>query len=174
MNDSAIFKTIIALSVVVFGGIIVIYQLPKADEIPLWAQQLPKINAMINGTCTFLLLGSLMAIKNKKVSLHRALNITTFVLSAIFLVSYVISHSYGVETKYPPDAPFRIFYLFILLTHILLAAVVLPLVLLTFYFGLKGKLDAHRRIARFSYPIWIYVTVSGVIVYSMISPYYRF
>ena len=174
MSDKAVFRSILALSVVVFLVIVVLYQLPKAESIPSWAQQLPTLNAFINGTCTFLLIGALAAIKKGNVALHKKLNITTFVLSSAFLVSYIIFHSYGVETKYPADAPTRPFYLFILLTHIVLAAVVLPLVLVSFYFGLKGKIEQHRKLVRFSFPIWLYVTVTGVIVYLMISPYYRF
>ncbi len=174
MSDKAVFRSILALSVVVFTVVVVLYQLPKADSVPTWAQQLPKLNAFINGTCSLLLVSALIAIKRGNVALHKKLNITTFVLSSAFLVSYIIFHSYGVETKYPEDASARPIYLFILLSHIVLAAVVLPLVLVSFYFGLKGKIEQHRKLVRFSFPIWLYVTVTGVIVYLMISPYYSF
>ena len=174
MSDKAVFRVILALSVVVFLVVVVLYMLPKAEDIPAWATNLPKLNATINGTCSLLLVGSLLAIKRKNIELHKKLNITTFALSALFLVSYIIFHSFGVETEYPLDAPARGFYLFILLTHIVLAAIVLPLVLVSFYFGLTGKIDKHRKIVRFSFPIWLYVTLTGVIVYAMISPYYQF
>ena len=174
MSDKAVFRAILALSVVVFFVVVVLYQLPKAESIPAWAQQLPSLNAFINATCSFLLIGALAAIKKGNVALHKKLNITTFVLSSAFLVSYIIFHSYGVETKFPEDNPIRPVYLFILLTHIVLAALVLPLVLVSFYFGLKGKIEQHRKLVRFSFPIWLYVTVTGVIVYLMISPYYSF
>ena len=174
MSDKAIFRVILVLSVVVFLVVVVLYQLPKAEIIPDWAKQLPKLNAFINGTCSLLLVGSFMAVKRGNINLHKRLNITTFVLSSLFLVSYIIFHSFGVETKYPADAPARTFYLFILLTHIVLAALVLPLVLVSFFYGLSGKVEQHRKIVRFSFPIWLYVTVTGVIVYLMISPYYRF
>lgn len=163
-----------ALSIVVFGVVVVLYSLPKQDFIPEWAKSLPLLNATINATCSLLLVSSLMAIKRKNIQLHKKLNITTFVLSSLFLVSYIIFHSFGVETKFPVDNPIRPIYLFILLTHIILAAIVLPLVLVSFYFGLTGKIDRHRKVSKFTFPVWLYVTVTGVVVYLMISPYYQF
>ena len=174
MKDKSVFKIILALSVVVFGVVVTLYSLPKQDFIPEWAKQLPLLNATINGTCSVLLVTSLVCIKNKQVQWHKRLNITTFVLSSFFLVSYIIFHSFGVETKFPADNPVRPFYLVILLTHILLAAIVLPLVLVSFYFGLTGKIEKHRKVSKFTFPIWLYVTVTGVVVYMMISPYYQF
>lgn len=174
MKDKSVFKIILALSVVVFGVVVTLYSLPKQDFIPEWAKQLPLLNATINGTCSVLLVTSLVCIKNKQVQWHKRLNITTFVLSSLFLVSYIIFHSFGVETKFPADNPVRPFYLVILLTHILLAAIVLPLVLVSFYFGLTGKIEKHRKVSKFTFPIWLYVTVTGVVVYMMISPYYQF
>jgi putative membrane protein len=174
MNDKKVFQIIMALSIVVFGVVVVLYSLPKQEFIPEWAKSLPLLNATINGTCSLLLVSSLMAIKRKNMQLHKKLNITTFVLSSLFLVSYIIFHSFGVETKFPEDNPIRPFYLFILLTHIVLAAIVLPLVLVSFYFGLTGKIEKHRKVSKFTFPVWLYVTVTGVIVYLMISPYYQF
>lgn len=174
MNDKRVFQIIMVLSVVVFAVVVILYSLPKQEVIPDWAKTLPLINAIINGTCSALLVTSLFAIKNKKIDLHKTLNLTTFVLSSLFLVSYIIFHSFGVETRFPEDNPVRPYYLFILLTHIILAAIVLPLVLVSFYFGLTGKIEQHRKVSKFSFPIWLYVTVTGVIVYVMISPYYQF
>lgn len=174
MNDKRVFQIIMGLSVVVFAVVVVLYALPKADHIPEWATYLPTLNASLNGTCSVLLMVSLWAIKNKKVSLHKQLNITTFALSSLFLVSYIIFHAFGVETKFPVDNPMRPIYLFILLTHIILAAIVLPMVLVSFYFGLTGKVEKHRKVSKFTFPVWLYVTVTGVVVYLMISPYYQF
>lgn len=174
MSDKRVFQVIMLLSVVVFGVVTVLYTLPKQDVIPEWAKSLPLLNATINGTCSLLLISSLMAIKRKNIQLHKKLNITTFVLSSLFLVSYIIFHSFGVETRFPADNPLRPFYLVILLTHIILAALVLPLVLVSFYLGLTGKVERHRKVSRFTFPVWLYVTVTGVVVYLMISPYYQF
>ncbi len=174
MNDKTIFKIIIALSVVVFGVVVALYNLPKAETIPSFVKYLPTLNACINATCTILLLVSYYCIRNKKVELHKKLNIATFVLSSLFLVSYILFHSFGIETKFPAENVMRPLYLFILLTHILLAAIVLPLVLISFYFGLTNQITKHRKLTRFSFPIWLYVTSTGVLVYLMISPYYNF
>lgn len=174
MNNKRIFRFIIALSIIVFGVVVVLYNLPKAETVPAFVPYLPKLNAFINATCTVLLLVSYFSIRNKKVSLHKKLNIATFILSALFLVSYILFHSFGIETRFPAENPLRPVYLFILLTHILLAAIVLPLVLISFYFGLTGQIEKHRKTTRFSFPIWLYVTSSGVVVYLMISPYYNF
>lgn len=174
MNDKRVFQLIMLLSVAVFGVIVLLYSLPKQDSIPEWAKLLPTLNAILNGTCSLLLVTSLYCIRNKKVQLHKRLNITTFVLSSLFLVSYIVFHSFGVETTFPADDPIRPIYLFILLTHIVLAALVLPLVLVSFYLGLTGKVERHRQVSKFTFPVWLYVTVTGVVVYLMISPYYQF
>ena len=174
MNDKKVFRLIMILSVVVFAVVVVLYSLPKQDNIPDWAKWLPTLNASLNGTCSVLLLTSLWAIKNNRISLHKQLNITTFLLSTVFLVSYIVFHSFGVETKFPADNPIRPLYLFILVTHIILAAIVLPLVLVSFYLGLTDKIAQHRKVSKFTFPVWLYVTVTGVVVYLMISPYYQF
>lgn len=174
MNDKAILRLIYVVSFVVFALVVILFNLPRAENIPAFVKQLPKINAFINAICFTLLCLSLYCIKKKNITMHKRLNITTFILSALFMLSYVTFHSYGIETKFPAENTLRPFYLTILLTHILLAAIVLPLVLISFYRGLKGDIIAHRKITRWSFPIWLYVTLSGVIVYLMISPYYTF
>jgi putative membrane protein len=173
-NDKKIFWLILIVSVVVFAVVIFLSQLPKSEKIPWFVPLLPKLNAVLNATCSLLLMSSFYLIKKKKIILHKKLNLTAFFLSTLFLVSYIIFHSYGIETRFPEDNSLRPFYLFILISHIILAAIVLPLVLLSFYFGLTMQVKKHRAITRFSFPVWLYVTVSGVIVYLMISPYYNF
>lgn len=174
MNDKTALRLIWSLSAAILLAVLVIYNLPKADHIPGFVPFLPRLNALLNSTCTVLLLVSLAAIRKGRVNLHRRLNITTLALSTLFLLSYVTFHTFGVETRYPADHPLRPIYLAILISHILLAMVVLPLVLITFYRGLVGPADRHRAIARWAFPVWLYVTITGVIVYMMISPYYRF
>ncbi len=173
-NEKQILKGIYIFSGVVLIAVIILGMLPKADHIPGYVPFLPRLNAFINATCSVLLLFSLYFIKRKNIAMHKKLNITTFVLSAVFLMSYVTFHSFGIETRFPADNPLRPYYLAILITHIILAAVVLPLILLSFYYGLTNKVAIHRKLTRWSYPVWLYVTVSGVIVYLMISPYYEF
>jgi len=174
MNEKNVLRGIYALSALLLIAVAVIYNLPTAETIPAFVPWLPRLNAVINTVCSVLLVISFLAIKRKQVETHKRLNIATFILSALFLVSYVTFHTFGVETRFPADNPVRPLYLFILITHIILAAAVLPLVLVTFYRGLAGPVSAHRRIAKWTFPIWLYVTVTGVVVYLMISPYYRF
>lgn len=173
-NEKKILRLIFILSGVIFLAVVVLGMLPRADHIPAFVPFLPKLNAIINATCSLLLIVSLYSIKNKNVVRHKKLNLLAFVLSSIFLLSYVTFHSFGVETKFPADNPLRPLYLTILISHIILAAIVLPLVLLSFYYGLTNKVTTHRKIAKWSFPIWLYVTITGVVVYLMISPYYNF
>lgn len=175
-NDKLYFRIVMALSIIVFAAVVVLNRkvLPRPEVIPDFAYFLPKLNAIINGTCSLLLLVSLFFIKQKNIAAHKTTNIITFILSSIFLVSYVLFHFYAEETKFPADSPIRPLYIIILVSHIILAALVLPLVLLSFYHGLHMNVEKHRKLVRFTFPIWLYVTVTGVIVYLMISPYYTF
>lgn len=173
-KDQQFFRFAIGISVVVFIAVIVLNRkvLPVPSELPSWTYFLPKLNAIINGTCSLLLLLSLYFIKQKNISAHKTINITAFILSSIFLVSYVLFHWLAPQTYFPEDNPNIGLYHSILVSHIVLAAIVLPLVLLSFYRGLQMQVELHKKIVRFSYPIWLYVTITGVVVYLMISPYY--
>lgn len=183
MNDKGVFRLVMVISVVVFVAVIILNKkiLPVPETIPEFVFKLPKLNALLNGTCSLLLLLSLYFIKQKNIRTHKKLNLFAFVLSSLFLVSYITYHWLAKETSYPAEAPGRSTYLIILISHIILAALVLPMVLLSFYYGLKSQeadgakyIQKHRRITRWSYPIWLYVTITGVVVYMMISPYYNF
>jgi len=179
MNDKLIFRIVWTVSVLVLLVIIllqahIVNLFPNHDVLPKWVQFLPTLNALINGTCTVLLLISYCFIRQKKIKIHKILNVTAFILSSIFLVSYLIFHSAGVETKFGGEGTIRYVYFFILITHIILAAIVLPLILFSFYHGMKMHVEKHRRLVRWSFPIWLYVTITGVVVYLMISPYYSF
>lgn len=173
-TDTAARRIIWILSAAVLLAVVVLYQLPKADPIPGFVRALPRLNAGINSVCSLLLLLSLAAVKRGNIALHKRLNVTAVALSTVFLLSYVTFHTFGVETRYPMDNPWRPLYLIILISHILLAMAVLPLVLMTFYRGWTGQVARHRTLARWAYPVWLYVTLSGVVVYVLISPYYRF
>jgi putative membrane protein len=175
-NDKLFFRIVMTLSIVVLAAVVILNRkvLPRPEVVPSFAYFLPKLNAFINATCSILLLLSLYFIKQKNIYAHKTVNITTFVLSSIFLVSYVLFHFFVDNTTYPNDSPWRPYYLVILTSHIILAALVLPLVLMSFYHGLHMNVEKHKRLVRFTFPIWLYVTVTGVIVYLMISPYYSF
>jgi putative membrane protein len=173
-SDKKIGNAIKIISIAVFAAVVVLFNLPQADHIPAFVKYLPGLNAIINTTCSLLLISSFIMIRKGNVKVHRNLNLAAFTLSALFLVSYVIFHSFGIETKFPADNPLRSTYLIILITHIILAALVLPLVLFAFYRGLNMQVEKHKKIVRWAFPIWLYVTISGVVVYLMISPYYNF
>ncbi|WP_411273052.1 DUF420 domain-containing protein [Daejeonella sp.] len=179
MNDRFIARLITGVSIFVFVVVVILQSkvldiFPDKSAIPEWVFFLPKLNAFINGTCSILLLLSLYFIKKKDIATHKKLNITTFVLSSLFLVSYIIFHATGIKTTYGGTGVIRTIYYFILITHIILAAVVLPLVLFSFQKGLQMQVEKHKKLVRWSYPIWLYVTITGVVVYLMISPYYTF
>lgn len=175
-QDKLYFRIVLALSIVVFLLVVILNEkvLPKPFETPSFVYFLPKLNAILNGTCSVLLLISLYFIKQKNIQAHKNTNIITFILSAVFLISYVLFHYFVADTTFPKDNPLRPFYLAILVPHIILAALVLPLILLAFYHGLRMNVARHKKIVRFAYPIWLFVTISGVVVYLMISPYYQF
>ncbi|HEV7231921.1 MAG TPA: DUF420 domain-containing protein [Bacteroidia bacterium] len=175
MSDKTIFRLIMLVSVVVFAAVIVLNKkiLPVPDVTPAFVFNLPKLNAMLNGTCTFLLLLSLYFIRKKDIASHRKINITAFILSSLFLLSYITYHwLIPQEATYPKDSPVRPYYLAILISHIILAAIVLPLVLLSFHRGFQMNVEKHKKLVHWAYPIWLYVTITGVVVYLMISPYY--
>lgn len=175
LKEKQVFRWVMALSVVVFLVVVILDSkiLPRPQPMPEFARYLPMLNAFINGTCTVLLLLSLRAIKKKNVALHKQLNLSTFVLSSLFLISYVLYHWMSEETKFPADHPLRTLYLSILISHIVLAALVLPMILVSFWYGLTNQVKKHRKLVKWAFPIWLYVTSTGVIVYFMISPYYK-
>ena len=172
INSPIVKKLIIVLSVVVPVLVAILYLLPKSFEVGEEAYYLPMLNAFLNGSTFFVLIFALRAIKNRNIELHRKLMTTALGLSVLFLLSYVTYHALTESTPYGGEGIIKGIYLVILLTHIVLAAAVVPLVLVTFSRALSEKFDKHKKIARITLPIWLYVTFTGVIVYLMISPYY--
>lgn len=139
---------------------------------PFDVHLLPMANAIINGLTTLTLIGALVVIKQRNVVLHTRLVYTAMVLSLLFLVVYVLYHTTTTHTSFGGEGGIRTFYLILLATHIILAAIQPPLVLYAFYYGYTGQYDKHLKWVRFSFPVWLYVSVTGVICYLMISPYY--
>ena len=176
INDKVFFRIALVISIVVFLLVIILNRriLNPPTEFPDFIYNLPKLHASINGICSVLLLISLQAIRSRKIQLHKLLNITTFALSAIFLISYVIYHFFVPETTFGGSGILQYVYYTILITHIILAACVLPLILLSFWYALNNNLIKHKKIVRYTFPIWLYVTTTGVLVYLMIQPYYTF
>ena len=191
MTDKFIFRFVAFITVFVITVVIVLNRhiIPGPAVAPAFTPYLPMLNAILNGTCTVLLLTSLYFIKNGNIAVHKRLNIITFCLSSLFLVSYILFHYlmrtdtlYGdvngdgvlSDTERAVVGSLRTLYLCILVPHIILAAGVLPLILLSFNSGLQMQVEKHKKLVRWAFPLWLYVTVTGVIVYLMISPYYHF
>ncbi|MDM9630438.1 DUF420 domain-containing protein [Robiginitalea aurantiaca] len=135
---------------------------------------LPPIYASINGVTAILLLAALWAIKNGRQQLHQRLMTTCIGLSLLFLMMYVAYHMTSDSTSYGGDDWLRYVYFFILISHILLSIIVIPLVLRTYAKAYLRDFAGHRKMARITFPIWLYVAISGVVVYLMISPYYAY
>jgi putative membrane protein len=133
---------------------------------------LPPIYATINGITAIVLVWAVISIKNGKRKLHENLMKTAIALSVAFLGMYVAYHMTSEATKYGGDGILKLVYFFILITHITLSIITIPLVLVTYVRALAEKFDKHKKIAKITFPIWLYVAVTGVIVYLMISPYY--
>lgn len=133
---------------------------------------LPPIYATINGVTAVILIIAFFAIKNKNIVLHENLMTTAVGCSAVFLVLYVAYHMTSDSIKFGGEGTIKYIYYFILITHILLSIVIIPFVLITFARAITGNFLLHKKIARITFPLWLYVAVSGVIVYLMISPYY--
>lgn len=191
MTDKFIFRFVAAVSVFVFAVVVILNRkiLPVPDVTPSFTPFLPKLNAILNGTCSVLLLASLYFIKKGNIAVHKRINIIAFSLSSLFLVSYILFHYlmktetvFGdldgdgqlSATEVAAVGASRTIYLVILISHIILAAGVLPLILLSFYRGLQMQVEKHKKLVRWTFPIWLYVTVTGVIVYVLIAPYYHF
>jgi len=129
---------------------------------------LPALNALLNGLSATALLIGYTFIKSRRIAAHRAAMMTAFGFSTLFLVSYIAHHALHGDVRYPIHAALRSVYLPLLASHIILAIVALPLVLVTFFFSLSGRIPQHRKIARWTFPLWLYVSVTGVVTYVML------
>lgn len=169
---------IISASIAIPVVVAVLNMMPKiqagSGELRTWLNELPRLNALLNGTTALILISAYVAIRKKKIVLHKRLMTGALVLSILFLCSYVSYHATTDSTAFPVGAPNRDLYIVILLSHIFLSAIIVPLVLISYSRALAQKFDRHKKIARITMPIWLYVAITGVVVYLMISPYYPF
>lgn len=171
--DRIMVPAIIALSIVVPLLVLVLMYLPQRYNF-LEAQlgSFPFFHAVLNFATAILLLMGYFSMRIKEYIWHRNLMIAAFVLSSIFLVSYVISKISNDPVPFGGEGFIRPLYFFILISHIALSAIIVPLVLFTMYRGLTGENKKHARIARWTFPIWLYVAITGVLVYVFMAPYY--
>lgn len=187
-NEKTIKILVGILSVTVILVVVILNRkfITPPEEIPGFIYSLPLLNAALNSATFILLLISFWAIKNKKIELHKKINLMAFILSALFLISYVVAHFFLPETIFG-DANHneilenselasvlitRKIYLFILITHVIFAAITFPLVLMSFYYGLNNRIYQHKKIVRWAYPLWLYVSFTGPLVYIFLMPYY--
>jgi putative membrane protein len=185
-NDHKAKLLIWTVSIIVFVAVAFLSKYNLTIDLGFIPHLFAKANAVINSVVAILLVAGLITIKQKKYSLHKMIMITAMVLSVLFLLSYIGHHLLAGETKYGDmnhdgvvdDAEvlqaggLRMLYYIILITHIPLAAIILPFILFTAYRALTGEYEQHKKLTRITWPVWFYVAITGVIVYYMISPYY--
>jgi putative membrane protein len=145
-----------------------IYVHPAADAASARLAFLPALNALLNGLSATALLIGFIFIWARRIPAHRASMLTAFAFSTLFLVSYILHHALHGDVRYPLHAALRSVYLPLLASHILLAIVALPLILITFFFSLSGRIPQHRKIAHWTFPLWLYVSITGVVTYVML------
>ena len=162
-------KWIVILSIVIPVVVAALFGIKIDAELPIF---LPPIYASINGFTAIVLITAVWAIKNKKRNLHEKLMKFAIALSIVFLIMYVAYHMTSDSTKFGGEGGIMYLYYFVLLTHILLSIIIIPFVLITYVRAITNNFEKHKKIAKVTFPLWLYVAVTGVIVYLMISPYY--
>lgn len=165
-------KWAVGVSVFVLIAVVALRYMPQLgeDAMPFDIHILPAVHAVLNTLVAIALLAAVWFIKNKNIDMHQRMIYVAMALSALFLVSYVVYHAITEPTKYGGDL--GIIYFPLLISHIILAAVILPFILFTFIRGFTRQVEAHKRLARWTFPLWLYVAVTGPICYFMLLPYY--
>jgi putative membrane protein len=185
-NDRKASWLIIVFSVIVFAAVVLLSRVKLVVDLGFDVHLFAMLNALINSCVAILLVLALIAVKQKKYLAHKNLMLTAMVLSVLFLISYIAHHLLAGDTRFGDinhdglldeaekagAGNLRIFYYVILGTHIPLAGVILPFILFSAYRALTGEYAAHKKLARITWPVWLYVAITGVAVYLMISPYY--
>ena len=170
-NSGLKYKTLIIIVSIVIPLVVLVLFNIRIKSLPALTF-LPPIYASINGLTAILLVAALYSIKNKKVKQHEVLMKTSILLSLVFLVMYILYHMTTDPTPFGGEGFIKYLYFFILFTHITLSIFIVPMVLITYVRAISNMFDKHKKIARITFPIWLYIAVTGVVVYLMISPYY--
>lgn len=173
-NDQKAKTLIIIVSVIVFAAVTILgkYNLAGKVDFPFDVHIFASINALINAAVAVLLIAGLVAVRNGNFEVHKNIMLFTIGLSVLFLLSYICHHLFAGETSYGGTGSLRTLYFLILFTHIPLAGLVLPFILWAAYRALTGEYEKHKKLVKIVWPVWLYVAVTGVIVYWMIEPYY--
>jgi putative membrane protein len=161
------------LSITIPVVVALLLGIPYKIDLGSWTKALPHAIGLINSLTSICLIAGLYFIKNKEIAKHEKMMLTSFGLGALFLVLYVTYHISNPSTPYGGEGVFRYVYYFLLISHILTSIGVVRIVLLALYYAFEKDFQNHRRITKVAFPIWLYVSVTGVIVYLMISPYYE-
>ena len=168
----SVVAAIIAISAVACAFLFwLVYAHAPADVSGTHLRFLPALNALLNGLSAIALVIGFFCIRARHVRAHRAAMFTAFVFSSMFLVSYITNHALHGDMKFHGLGAVKDFYIALLVSHILLSVIVLPMVLVTFFLSLTGRFPKHRQLARLTFPVWLYVSVTGVIVYAMLAAY---
>jgi putative membrane protein len=162
-------KWIVVLSIAIPLVVALLFGIKIDAELPVF---LPPIYASINAFTAVLLIVAVWAVKNKKIVLHEKLMKTAIACSVLFLAMYLAHHITSESTKFGGEGAIKTVYFIVLISHIVLSIAVIPFVLITFVRAITNNIELHKKIARITFPLWLYVTITGVIVYIMISPYY--
>ncbi len=172
-NDARARLLIFTFSAIVFAAVVVLGRIQLQVDLGFDVHVFAKANAVINSLVAVLLVAGLVSVKSRNYLLHKRVMMAAMVLSVLFLVSYIAHHLFAGETKFGGAGSIRTIYYLILFTHIPLAGLILPFILFSAYRALIGEWSAHKKLVRYTWPIWFYVAVTGVIVYCLISPYYQ-
>lgn len=172
-NDKQAKLLIGVFSFVVFTAVVLLSKFKLSVDLGFDVHVFARANAIINSIIAVLLIAALAAVKNGRYLLHKKLMTAALILSVLFLVSYIAHHLLAGETKFGGVGTIKIIYILILFTHIVLAAIILPFILFTAYRALTAEFPAHKKLAKYTWPLWFYVAVTGPVVYLMISPYYH-
>jgi len=172
-KDSIFIPIIISLSIIIPIVVALLMLFPTVFHIESENfSSLPFFHAILNGSTAVLLLTGFILIKNKKTNAHKISMLSAFVLSSVFLISYVTSKLTNNPVPFGGEGFIRIAYFFVLITHIILSIAVLPLALFSIYRGITGEFDKHKKIVKWTFPIWMYVAITGVMVYLFMVPHY--
>jgi putative membrane protein len=163
---------ILLASVAVLGALlVVIYGHGRATTAPEWIRALPSVNAALNATSAVFLVRAYASIRRRDVAAHARSMLKAVAASGTFLVSYIVYHSVHGDTKFTGRGAIRPVYFFVLISHVVLSAVVVPLIFLSLFFSLSGRFHPHKRLSVFTLPIWLYVSVTGVLVFVLLTAY---
>lgn len=163
---------ILAISAAAFLFLIyLIYFRETAESSGEWVDQLPALNAFLNSTSTVLILFGYAAVRRREYIRHMKFMLTAFITSVLFLISYLLYHNFSGHTVFPGEGFIRPVYFFILISHIILSAFVVPMVLTSYYFAFSGKFSTHRKVSKWTLPIWLYVSVTGVLIFFILNAY---